>query len=42
MRTAPVIARFSGLEREFGRALTKLPEWASSVASTDQIQGHVA
>ena len=38
-------ADVGGLEREFGRALTKLPDWASSyasVASTGQDQGEVA
>ena len=38
-------ADIAGLEREFGRTLTKLPDWASShasVASTGQLQGDVA
>jgi uncharacterized protein YbjT (DUF2867 family) len=32
-------ADIAGLEREFGRALTKLPDWARRVAPTGQTQG---
>ena len=32
-------ADVAGLEREFGRALTKLPDWARRVAPTGQTQG---
>ena len=35
-------ADIAGLEREFGRALTKLPNWASRVAPSGQTQGGVA
>ncbi len=38
-------ADIAGLEREFGRALTKLPDWArrhARVAPTGQTQGELA
>jgi hypothetical protein len=35
-------ADIAGLEREFGRALTKLPDWARRVAPTGQTQGELA
>ncbi len=35
-------ADIAGLEREFGRALTKLPDWASRVAPTGKAQGERA
>ena len=36
-------ANIAGLEREFGRALTKLPDWARRhVAPTGQTQGELA
>jgi uncharacterized protein YbjT (DUF2867 family) len=35
-------ADIAGLEREFGRALTKLPDWARCVAPTGQTQGELA
>ena len=35
-------ADIAGLEREFGRALTKLPDWARRVAPIGQTQGELA
>jgi uncharacterized protein YbjT (DUF2867 family) len=35
-------ADIAGLEREFGRALAKLPDWARRVTATGQTQGELA